>query len=295
MSTNFAIVIDSTSDLPPSIANELDMTVVPYIYTLDGKEYLNYLDYREQPIKIFYDTLRAGKTASTTQVTTHRYREIWDPILQAGTDILYICLSSGLSKSYDQSVMAAREAAEDFPGRKIVTIDSKSASLGQGLLSYYAGKARQDGKNLDETAAYLEGIVPMMQIWVMADDLNHLRRGGRVSGASAFVGTMLSIKPVLTITDEGKLVPVSKQRGRSKAIDYIVGRMSELNMNPKDQTIFIAHSDALEMAEQMKAMIVERHGIKDIVINDIGPVIGAHTGPGSLAMVFLGDKRHTVS
>jgi len=170
---SFKIVVDSTTDLPHELAEKWGLTVIPYIYTLDGKEYHNYLDYRELSVKGFYDALREGKMASTTQVTTFRYMETWKPILEGGEDILYMCLSSALSKSYDQSVLAAREANEEFPDRKIVTIDSKAASLGQGALAFYAAKARDEGKSLEETAAYIEGLIPKLQHWIMADDLHH--------------------------------------------------------------------------------------------------------------------------
>lgn len=293
MSSNFAIVVDSTTDLPQELANKLDLVVIPYIFILDGKEYFNYLDYRQLSAKEFYNQLREGKTASTTQVTTFRFMETWEPILKEGKDILYMCLSSGLSKSYDQSVIAAKEAMEEYPDRKVITIDSKAASVGQAALAYYAAKARDEGKTLDQAAKYIEDLIPKMQHWVMADDLNHLRRGGRVSGASAFVGTMLSIKPILTITDEGKLVPISKVRGRGKALDYMLERMAE-NMNPKDQTVFITHSDDEEFANQLKTLIEEKFGTKDFVINVIGPVIGAHTGPGTITLGYVGDKRQKV-
>jgi len=290
---SFKIVIDSTTDLPQGLADKWGLTVIPYIYNLDGKEYYNYLDYRQLSVKDFYGALRGGKTATTTQVTTFRYLEAWEPILKEGNDVLYMCLSSALSKSYDQSVLAAREAAETYPDRKIITIDSKAASLGQGLLAFYAAKARDEGKTLEETAAYIESLIPRVNLWIMADDLNHLRRGGRVSGASAFVGTMLSIKPILTILDDGKLVPISKVRGRGKALDYMVERMKE-GMNPKDQTVFIAHSDVPEFAEQAKNMFAEKLGVENFIVNEIGPVIGAHTGPGTLAAIFLANDRPKV-
>ncbi|MCL2218036.1 MAG: DegV family EDD domain-containing protein, partial [Defluviitaleaceae bacterium] len=178
MSANYAIVVDSTTDLPPKLAEEWGLEVIPYIFTMDGKEYYNHLDYREMPVKNFYGALRGGKLASTTQVTTHRYMEAWEPFLKEGKDVLYMCLSSMLSKSYDQSVLAAREAAEAYPDRKVITIDTKAASVGQGLLAYYASKARDEGKALEENASYIEGLIPRLHHWVMADDLNHLRRGG---------------------------------------------------------------------------------------------------------------------
>ena len=290
MGSNYKIVVDSTTDLSYEVAEKWGLTVIPYIYNLDGTEYYNYLDYRQLSFSDFYGALRAGKTASTTQVTSFRYMETWEPLLKEGYDILYMCLSSALSKSYDQSVIAAREAAEAYPDRKIITIDSKSASLGQGALAYYAVQARDEGKTLEEAAAYIESLIPRLHHWIMADDLNHMRRGGRVSGASAFVGTMLSIKPILILLDDGSIKPISKVRGRGKAIDLIIERMKE-NINPKDQMVFIAHSDVPEFAQQMKDTIAEKVGIKDCLISGIGPVIGAHTGPGTLAVVFLANDR----
>jgi len=294
MSSNYVIVIDSTTDLPANLAEEWGLTVIPYIFTLDGKDYHNYLDYRELSVKGFYDKLREGKMATTTQVTAHRYMEAWEPFLKEGKDILYMCLSSALSKSYDQSVMAAQEAMEAYPGRKVITIDSKSASLGQGLLAYYAAKARDEGKSLEENAVYIQELIPRVNHWVVPDDLHHMRRGGRISGASAFVGTMLSIKPILTMLDDGKLAPVGKERGWSKALKHILGRIEEFKLLPADQPVFIAHSDMPERAKQFEDAIAAQYGTKEFIINEIGPVIGAHTGPGTLAIMFLGNERAKV-
>jgi len=286
--SNYVVISDSCGDLPPHLAEGI--TIIPYIYTLDGKDYYSYLDYREQPVKEFYDTLRAGKMASTTQVTPQRYVEIWEPFLEEGKDIIYICLSSMLSKSFEMSQMAARELGEKHPDRKIFTIDSKAACMGIGLLAVKALEAQKAGKTVDEAATYVEELVTRTHLWVMADDLHHLRRGGRVSGASAFVGTMLSIKPILTIVDEGKLIPLSKVRGHGKVLDYFVDRMKE-SANPSDQLAFIAHSDAPDLAQQLKDALSEKLGIQSFVVTGIGPVIGAHTGPGTLALVFLGNER----
>ena len=294
MDKNYAIVVDSTTDLSSQLAEELGLVVIPYIFTLDGKDYHNYLDYRELPVKNFYDLLREGKMATTTQVTPHRYMEVWEPLLKEGKDVLYMCLSSALSKSYDQSMMAAKEAMEAYPDRKVITIDSKSASLGQGLLAYCSSKARSEGKTLEENAAYINELIPKLNHWVVPDDLHHLRRGGRVSGASAFVGTMLSIKPVLTITDEGKLIPASKVRGWAKALEYIVDKVGKDKVAPINPPIFIAHSDCPEKAEQVKAAITAKVGAREFIVNDIGPVIGAHTGPGTIAIMFIGNERTKV-
>jgi len=290
MNSNFAIVVDSTTDLPHELADKLGVVAIPYIFTLDGKEYLNYLDYREISVADFYNTLRSGKMATTAQVTSFRYMETWEPFLKDGKDVLYMCLSSTLSKSYDQSMLAAQEAREAYPERTIITIDTKSASMGQGLLAYYASKARDEGKTIEEVAAYVEDMITKINHWVMVDELSHLRRGGRLSGAAAVFGTMLSVKPLLTITDDGKLVPASKVRGRSKAIDYMVERMNK-NFANKDGTVAIVHGDAPEFAQQLKGAITAKFGEINCIVTNIGPVIGAHTGPGTLAVMYLGDKR----
>ncbi|MCL2364281.1 MAG: DegV family protein [Defluviitaleaceae bacterium] len=287
----FAIISDSVTDLSDAMVKDWNVEIIPFIFTLDNKEYYNHPDWREISVKDYYDALRAGKAASTTQVNQFRYMEIWEPHLQAGKDVLYICLSSALSKSYEQSQLAARELSEKYPDRKIYTIDSKGASVGIGLLAYYATKARDDGKSVDEAAAYVESLVPNLHHWFMVDDLHHLRRGGRISGARAFVGTMLNVKPILHIDNAGKLAPITKARGRTKALELLAKQMTDHNAVPKGQPIFISHSDVPELAEQLKEMITAQHGNTEFFISDIGPVIGAHTGPGTIALIFMGDPR----
>ena len=285
MSTNYVVVSDSCGDLTPAMAEGI--VILPYIYTMDGKDYFNYLDYREQSKKEFYDALRAGKMASTTQITPLRYAEAWEPFLQEGKDVLYICLSSMLSKSYEMSQLAAQELSEKYPDRKIITIDSKAACMGIGLLGMRAVAAQKDGKSLDENAAYIQDIIIRLQHWVMADDLHHMRRGGRVSGAAAFVGTMLSVKPILHMQEDGRLVPLHKARGRDKAFEYIVAKLEESKYDPNAHgPICIAHSDVPDYAQRMQDMITQKYGYKDFLVNEIGPVIGAHTGPGTIALIF---------
>ena len=292
---DYIIVVDSTTDLPAKMADELGVVVIPYIFTLDNKDYYNYLDSRELSSKDFYDALRAGKTATTTQVTAHRYMETWTPYLKEGKDILYMCLSSALSKSYEQSILATEQAKEAYPNCKVITIDSRSASIGQGALAYYASNFYKEGKSIDETAKLLKEIIPNLHHWIMVDDLHHLRRGGRVSGASAFVGSLINIKPIITIVDDGRLIPLHKVRGRAKVLEFFREKLSEFEYSPKDQPIFIAHSDSLEMANQLKEQLSSNLGIDNFVMCEMGPVIGAHTGPGTLAVVFVGGKRATSS
>ena len=290
MGAEFIVFADSTVDLPPQMAEGLDIQLMPYIFTLDGREYYDHHDYRDMPIKDFYDALRGGKTATTTQVTIHRFMEAWRPFLEAGKDVLYMSLSSMLSKTHDQSVLAAREAMEAYPSRKVIAIDTKSASLGQGCLAIKAAHSKKDGKSIEETAAFIEETISRLHVWVMADDLHHLKRGGRISGAKAVVGTMLNVKPILNIVKNGRLVPVGKVRGRNKAIAHLLERMEEYQF-VKNETLFIAHSDDIELAEQMRELIVQKYGDKDFVINNIGPVIGAHTGPGTVAVMFVGNDN----
>lgn len=291
MSDNYVIFCDSTTDISAKVAEEYGLQVIPYIFTLEGKDYFNYLDYRELSVKDFYNALRGGKSATTTQVTTHRYLEAWEPFLQEGKDVLYMCLSSKLSKSFDQSILAAREAMETYPGRRVVTIDSKSACVGQGLLAVHAAKARDAGKTLDEVAEHIKNLIPNVQHWIMADDLHHLKRGGRITGAKAIIGTMLNVKPILTFTGDGRLVAAGKARGCNKAVAHFTENMEKYEYIAGEK-IFIAHSDAPELAQQMANAITEKFGEKDFFINEIGPVIGAHTGPGTLALMFLskGDR-----
>jgi DegV family protein with EDD domain len=291
--SNYVIITDSTTDLPQKLAQQWNVEIIPYIFNLDGKEYYNYLDWREMSVKGFYDALREGKKGSTTLVNRTRYAEIWEPHLKKGKDILYMCLSSALSKSYEQSELAAAELRETYPKRKIISIDTKSASMGMGLLTYYAAKARDEGKTIDELAAYIHGLIPILHHWVMADDLQHLRRGGRISGAKAFVGTMLNVKPIIHMTQDGKLTPLTKARGRNKALELMAEQMTEHKANPANQPVFISHSDAPELAEQLKNLIIAKYGDRQFEINEIGPVVGAHTGPGTIALFFLGNERRT--
>ena len=291
MPNEYKIVTDSTTDLAQEHANKLGLVIVPYLFKLADKDYYNYLDNRELSSKDFYDALREGKTASTSLVTPDRYLEIFRPILEEGKDIIYLCLSSGLSNSYSQSVVAAEQLKEEYPERTVIPIDSLCASMGQGLLAYYAVKAKESGKPLQEAADYIRDLRLNICHWVMADDLNHLRRGGRVSSTSAFVGSLLNIKPIIHVNNEGRLIPVAKKRGFANVVEHFLNIMDETMVKSDEQMIFISHSDTIESANKMAEEITKRFGKYEIEINPIGPVIGAHTGPGTLALFYLGSKR----
>jgi len=287
----YQIIAGSTTDLPASNAKKSELEIIPFIVTLDGKDYYNYLDGRDITSKQFYDALRKGKTSTTTQVTAHRYREAWEPYLKDGKDVLYLCLSSALSKSYEQSILAAQELREEYPERKIITVDSKSASLGQGALAVYASNAKKQGRTIEEVEELLNRLIPRLQHWVVADDLHHLKRGGRLSGAAAMIGSLLNVKPVLTILSDGSLAPKTKARGQKAAFKYIVDEMAKQKVKVSEQTICIAHSDSEVAAKTLQDMIIAKFGNCNFVIGEIGPVIGTHTGPGTIACIFLGAKR----
>ncbi|MCL2170445.1 MAG: DegV family protein [Defluviitaleaceae bacterium] len=288
---DYQIVVGSTTDLPVGVAKKSELEVIPFIVTLDGKDYYNYLDNRELTPQQFYDALRNGRTSTTTQVTAHRYMEVWEPILKSGRDVLYICLSSALSKSYEQACLAAQELGSEYPDRQIITIDSKSACLGQGALAVYASNAKKQGRSIVEVAEMVERLIPRLQHWVIADDLHYLKRGGRLSSTAATIGSLLNVKPVLTVLSDGSLVPKAKARGQKAAFKHIVDEMVKQKVKVNEQTICIAHSDSPDGAKQLQDMIIARFGPCHFVVSEIGPVIGTHAGPGTIACFFLGAKR----
>lgn len=285
----FVLMTDSCCDLSAQMAEDLGLAVIPLSVLQDGKEYTDYLDHRELDPKVFYEKLRAGSMGTTSAANVEIFREAMEPILQAGKDILCISFSSALSTTYQSAVLAAKELEESYPGSRVVVIDSLCASLGQGLLVYLAGREKGRGKSLDEVADFVRQTIPHLCHWFTVDDLNHLKRGGRVSAAAALLGTMLQMKPVLHVDDEGRLIPVSKVRGRRASIKALLDQMEELALDT--ETVFISHGDCAGEIDEMAQAIRERFGTKEIVINYIGPVIGNHSGPGTVALFFLGKHR----
>lgn len=287
----YRIITDSTGDLTPELIRDLQLTVIPMEFTIDGKSYRNYPDGHEMSAKAFYHLLRAGKTSTTAQINAHEFMEWADPILQAGEDILYLAFSSGLSGTCQSAYMAKEELSARYPDRKIYVVDSLAASMGEGLLAYYASKMQLEGKTIDEVYQWLQDNKLHLCHWFTVDDLNHLKRGGRVSSAAALFGTMLGIKPVLHVDDAGHLIPVAKIRGRRQSLDSLVAHMEETVTNPGEQVIFISHGDCEKDAQYVADQIRARWNVKEIVLNEIGPVIGTHSGPGTVALFFLGSKR----
>lgn len=288
---NYVIVTEATADLPDKIAKDLDIQVIPMAFELSGKSYNNYLDERELDIKLFYEALRNGERSVTSLVNTEVFMDFFEPILKEGNDILYITFSSGLSGTYNASLIAIEELKEKYPESKILSVDSKCASIGEGLLVYSAASKKEEGYTIEKLHEWLNDNILNLCHWFTVDDLNHLKRGGRVSAISAAIGTALNVKPVLHVDNEGKLIPVEKVRGRKKSLIALADRMLQTCTKPEEQTIFIGHGDAKEDAEYLEQLIKERMNVKDVIINPIGPVIGSHSGPGTIALFFFGTER----
>ena len=284
---NFKIITDSCCDLPAGLVSELKLGVVNLSVEMDGRVYIE----GEMTPKALYDHLRAGKLPKTSAVNPDGWSRIIRPALENGEDVLVMAFSSGLSATYQSAVIAAEELREEFPERKLLVVDTLCAALGQGLLVLHAARLRQEGKSLEETAAWLEENRGNLCHWVTVEDLMHLKRGGRVSAATAVVGTMLSIKPIIRVDENGKLESVSKVRGRKAAMNHLLERMAESLVPELNETVCIGHGDCLEDAQYLAQQIKTRFGVKNVIINYVGAVIGAHTGPGVVFIAFLGKNR----
>lgn len=288
---DFVIMTDSCCDLTAQMADELGLVVLPLSLLIGEDTYRNYLDGRDIGFKEFYDRVRGGAMPSTSAVSVGDFEDAMRPILSEGKDILYLAFSSALSTTYQSAVIASEELKQEFPDAKIYTVDSKAASLGQGLYVYLCAQQKLAGKSIDEVYAYAEDVKLKICHWFTVDDLNHLKRGGRVSAATALVGTMLSIKPVLHVDNEGRLISVSKARGRKASLLALVDQMEKSAVDPKDQTVFISHGDCEEDVNFVADEIRRRFGTETIHINYVGPVIGSHTGAGVVALFFVGTER----
>lgn len=287
----YRITTDSTADMPWSFYKERDIACIGLGFHLGDKEYKEGPDLPLTPSQ-FYHHLREGGRSSTMQVNAYEFIEFVEPFLKAGEDVLHIAFSSGLSGTYASCMTAAEELREKYPERKLVVIDSLAASMGEGLLVYYADENRKNGLSIEENAAWLMNNRLHLCHWFTVNDLMHLHRGGRVSKASAIFGSLLGIKPVLHVDDEGHLILVSKARGREAALEALVSQMAKTAWgNVKDQMIFISHGDAQEDAEKVARLVEEKTGAKTFMIHSIGAVIGSHSGPGTVALFFLGSKR----
>lgn len=286
----FKMVTDTSADLPREYLEKNDIAVLSLAYIIDGGTYTwdNPMDEHE-----FYDKMRNGSMPTTSQVNVADAAALFEELIKEYDEILCVSFSSGLSGTYNSTAIAAREVCEEHPGKKIRVVDTKAASLGQGLMVDYALKMRAEGKSVDETADFLEANYNHFVHVFTVDDLNHLYRGGRVSKATAFVGTLANIKPILHVDDEGHLINIGKVRGRKKSLIELVNLMEKKlgdHLKENDR-VFISHGDSIEDAEFVAQEVKKRFGIESFLINYVGPTIGAHSGPGTIALFFYGDER----
>ena len=282
---DYVILTDSSCDLPDDIVKKYQLKILQLDFIVEGEGSFHN---DQADIEKVYSKLRNGANIKTSAANISQASEAIEELFNQKKDILYLGFSSGLSSTYQTVYMAGQELMEEYPERKMVSVDTLAASMGQGLLVYKACQAKDAGKSLEENAQYIEDIKLKLCHWFTVDDLFFLKRGGRISGVTATVGTMLSI---LHVDDEGHLINVSKVRGRKAAITELVNRMEKLAVHPENQDIFISHGDCIEDAEKLASIIKERFGNDRITISYVGPVIGAHSGPGTLALFFLGEHR----
>lgn len=285
---DYVILTDSSCDLPDDIVKKYQLEILQLDFIVEGEGSFHN---DQADIEKVYSKLRNGANIKTSAANISQASEAIEALFNQKKDILYLGFSSGLSSTYQTVYMAGQELMEEYPERKMISVDTLAASMGQGLLVYKACQAKDAGKSLEENAQYIEDIKLKLCHWFTVDDLFFLKRGGRISGVTATVGTMLSIKPILHVDDEGHLINVSKVRGRKAAITELVNRMEKLAVHPEDQDIFISHGDCIEDAEKLASIIKERFGNDRLTISYVGPVIGAHSGPGTLALFFLGEHR----
>ncbi len=284
----FVIVTDSSSDLPIEVANDMGVRIISLEVNIEGEGTKLNCDV---DTKDFYEKLRSKRTVTTSAANVEQFSVVFEELAKEGKDVLYMGFSSGLSSTYNSGKLACEEIAEKYPDRKLLATDTLCASLGQGLLVDLAVQKKNSGATIEEVWQYVEDNKLHLCHWFTVDDLFFLKRGGRVSAATAVLGSMLAIKPVMHVDNEGHLINVAKARGRQAAIKALFDKMVETAIEPEGQKIYICHGDCYEDAKYLADMVTEKFGIKDIFIGYTGPVIGAHSGPGTLALFFVGTER----
>lgn len=288
---DYILVTDATSDLSKDIINNENIIVIPMEYEIDQKCYEYYPSCKNLSVNQFYNKIKEGAVATTSQINVSTYEKYFEKEIKAKKDIIYIAFSSALSGSIQSAYIAKNNLLEKYPNSKIEIIDSLAASAGEGLLVYTAAKHQKEGKTFEELVEWINTNRHHLCHWFTVDDLFHLHRGGRVSAASAIIGSTIGIKPILHVDNEGRLVPVTKVRGRKKSLLALVEQMEKTCTNPESQTIFIGHSSSYEDAEFVKNMVLEKFNVKDVIILDIGAIVGSHTGCGTIALFYFGTEK----
>ncbi|HHZ06803.1 MAG TPA: DegV family protein [Clostridiales bacterium] len=288
---DYIIFTDSTTDLTPDMITTLEVQVMSLTYSMNNKTYKNTPDHSDMDIKIFYDNLRNGDTATTAQINPSDMVRVFEPVLQDGNDILYIAFSSGLSGTYQSACIAAKELNQQYPNHTVKVVDSLAASMGEGLLLYLAVMKKREGLNITQLKQWVTDNRNHLCHWFTVDDLHHLKRGGRVSAGAAVIGSALNIKPVMHMDNDGHLIPVRKVRGRKQSLTALVTQMEQTALSKGSQDVFISHADCINDAKFVEQLVLEKFPQARITINFIGPVIGAHSGPGTVALFFLGTEK----
>ncbi len=288
----YEIVTDSSCNLTEDMIDDFGLHILPLTFMIDGEQYQSYLKGEKTDLKQFYTMMREGKVITTSLPNLADSEKLFRDLLESGQDVLYLGFSSGLSGTYEAIDLLLKDLRNEFPARTIRSIETLGASGGQGLLVYYAVHKKRAGLGINEVADWVKDNRLSLAHWFTVDDLMFLFRGGRVSKTSAWAGTMLNIKPVLHVDDEGHLIPMEKVRGRKKSLNALVDHMKKSALAPvSEQVVFITHGDCIEDAEYIAGKVREEFGASEIHINYVDPVIGAHSGPGTLALFFLADKR----
>ena len=285
---SYRIITDSCCDFPEQMYKDLDLIHIRLTVDLNGKAYNKYT---EMWLKEMYASLRKGAATQTSAINPEGWKSVIEPVLQDGQDALVLAFSSGLSTTHQSACIAAQELMASYPDKKVLVVDTLCASLGQGLLVYYACKQRDAGLSLEQLHSWCEEKKLHLCHWFTVDDLMYLKRGGRVSSATALVGTMLQIKPILHVDNEGHLINVGKVRGRKASIEALAKKMGETALPGENDTVFICHGDCMEDARYLEKLVKESYGVKNVLIYYTGAVIGSHSGPGTLALFYLGEHR----
>lgn len=284
------IVTDSCCDLPYKYIIDNKIEMMPLTIMINDMENKDDLA-RTGEYEAFYEQMLAGQMPKTSQVNAYEFKEVFLKHLKENKSVLYIGFSSVLSGCVNSARMAMEEIKEEIPEAQVAVVDSKCASMGEGLLIYYAVEELKKGKSMEEVVSFLEANKLRLNHWFTVDDLNHLFRGGRVSKTAATFGTLLQVKPIMHVNDEGRLIPVEKVKGRKKSLKILLEKVKENIISPEEQLVFISHGCALSEAEEMKKAILDECHVKDVWLNYMGATVGSHAGPGTIAIFFMGTHR----
>ena len=290
--TDYEIYIDVSIDIEMKYLEENGIRIIPMVYTVDDDRFIMDRPQTEEELKVFYDKMRAGSLTGTSQITPYTYEQTFRKAAEEGKNVLYLCLSGGLSSTYESSLTAAALVRDDYPDMQIECVDTLGATGGMGLLLLLAIRGREAGKSLTENAAFLRENALNVCYWFMVEDLVYLKRGGRISATAALAGNVLNLKPVLKINDEGKLINISKQRGVPRAVKYLLECYEGAHDDSLGSDVIIAHADCRQRAEKLAAEVRRINPAAKVQICGMGPVIGAHTGPGFAAVIHFGNRNY---